>query len=72
MIQDNMDFLYENEERHCGSDYNIDSEKDIEYISIPAWRMVEEEIYYPDNTDCDHISCWDRDQSEQDVDGFID
>ena len=35
-------------------------------------KNMEEEIYYPDNTDCDHISCWDRDQSEQDVDGFID
>ena len=39
MVQDNMDFLDEDEERYCSSDYDIDSEKDIEYISIPAWRM---------------------------------
>lgn len=55
MVQDNMDFLYENEERHCGSDYDIDSERDIEYISIPAWRMKDGNLIAIQDMDTSHI-----------------
>lgn len=55
MIQDNMDFLYENEERHYGSDYDIDSERDIEYISIPAWRMKDGNLIAIQDMDTSHI-----------------
>ena len=50
-----MDFLYENEERHYGSDYDIDSEKDIEYISIPAWRMKDGNLIAIQDMDTSHI-----------------
>lgn len=55
MVQDNMDFLYENEERHYSSDYDIDSEKDIEYISIPAWRMKDGNLIAIQDMDTSHI-----------------
>lgn len=55
MVQDNMDFLDEDEERYCSSDYDIDSEKDIEYISIPAWRMKDGKLIAIRDMDTSHI-----------------
>ena len=50
-----MDFLDEDEERYCSSDYDIDSEKDIEYISIPAWRMKDGKLIAIRDMDILHI-----------------
>ena len=55
MVQDNMDFLDEDEEGYCSSDYDIDSEKDIEYISIPAWRMKDGKLIAIRDMDTSHI-----------------
>lgn len=37
------------------SDYDIDSEKDIEYISIPAWRMKDGNLIAIQDMDTSHI-----------------
>lgn len=55
MVQDNMDFLDEDEERYYSSDYDIDSEKDIEYISIPAWRMKDGKLIAIRDMETSHI-----------------
>ena len=38
-----------------GSDFDIDSEKDIEYISIPAWRMKDGNLIAIQDMDTSHI-----------------
>lgn len=38
-----------------GSDYDIDSERDIEYISIPAWRMKDGNLIAIQDMDTSHI-----------------
>lgn len=38
-----------------GSDYDIDSEKDIEYISIPAWRMKDGNLIAIQDMNTSHI-----------------
>ena len=55
MVQDNMDFLDEDEERYYSSDYDIDSEKEIEYISIPAWRMKDGKLIAIRDMETSHI-----------------
>lgn len=61
MIQDNMDFL-DMECPYCkncfGSDFDIDYdrlEEDIEFITIPAWRMQAGNLIAIRDMDTSHI-----------------
>lgn len=55
MEQDNMDFL-EREELY-GSDYDMDSThlNEVEFISIPAWRMADGNLIAIQDMDTSHI-----------------
>lgn len=54
MMLDNMDFLDE-EELH-GSDYDMDStSNEVEFITIPAWKMATGELIAIKDMDTKHI-----------------
>lgn len=42
-------------EKLCGSDFDIDSEEDIEHIAIPAWRTREDWLIAIRDMDTSHI-----------------
>lgn len=53
MIQDNMDFL--DEEEYDGPAYNLDSDESVEFILVPAWRMNNGNLIAIKNMNTSHI-----------------